>query len=718
VTVVLGVGGEMNAQRLSVQQTTSRVLLEAGTLEEAMAEILRALSVQLDWPLAIYWVAAGERGRTVLECRAIWAADDIAQHDLVEASRVSVLRAGEDPAGRALAAGEAIWIERLSDEPDGTRMRLAASAGLVSAAAFPIRDRSEVQAVIELFSRDTRLVDEEMLRLMAAIGHQICQVLRHIDAQTAALAALERSRDELGVVLGAIPDGIAVQDGGGRFIYANDAAARAAGYRSSDEMAHSSIGDLMRRYRMWDESGRLLHAEDLPGRNALEGKREERLLRYRSNDPRGDDRWVSVHAVPIPGERGRVERVVSIIHDVTEERRRMEWERFLGDASKALGSSMEMDAVLQAVAELAVRSIADCCAVVLTPRAGDVRLLAFARTHEQGQPGDPETVRAVALAGAARLVAGHLEPLRANDVDPDAPPELTALWDMGVRSLIALPVAPRGKSVGAIVLATLGDSRRYTRADLDAATEMARRASIAVDNVRLYNEAQEAVRVREDLLAIVSHDLRNPLGVVLASSALLLKSSLPPEKEERARRQIEAIQRAANRMNRLIRDLLDFASIQEGRLSVHLHAQDAVAIVNEVLEALEPLATPKQLRLVHETSAEVRVACDHDRVVQLFSNVIGNAIKFTPDGGTITVRAVRQGSDVRFAVMDTGPGIPAEERPHVFDRYYQARRKNREGIGLGLSIARGIVEAHGGRIWVESEEGRGSTFYFTLPAAG
>jgi PAS domain S-box-containing protein len=708
----------MNAQRLSVQQTTSRVLLEAGTLEEAMAEILRALSVQLDWPLAIYWVANGEQGRTVLECRAIWAADEIAQHDLVEASRVATLRTGEDPAGRALAAGEAIWVERLADEPGGPRMRLAAAAGLVSAAAFPIRDRSEVQAVIELYARDTRLVDEEMLRLMAAIGHQICQVLRHLEAQTAALAALERSRDELGVVLGAIPDGITVQDGGGRFIYANDAAARAAGYGTSSEMAHSSVADFLRRYRMWDESGRLLHAEDLPSQGAFEGKREERLLRYRSTDPRGDDRWISVHAVPIPGERGRVERVVSIIHDVTEERRRLEWERFLGDASKALGSSMEMDAVLQAVAELAVRSIADCCAVVLTPRPDDVRLLAFARTHEQGQPGDPETVRAVALAGAARLVAGHREPLRANDLDPEGPPELAALWEMGVRSLIAIPVAPRGQTVGAIVFATLGESRRYTRGDLEAAEELARRASIAVDNVRLYNEAQEAVRVREDLLAIVSHDLRNPLGVVLASSSLLLKSSLPPEKEERARRQIEAIQRAANRMNRLIRDLLDFASIQEGRLSVNLHPHDAAVIVGEVLEALEPLAAPKALRLVHDTGAELRVSCDHDRVVQLFSNVVGNAIKFTPEGGTITVRATRQGGDVRFAVVDTGPGISAEERPHVFDRYYQARRKNRDGIGLGLSIARGIVEAHGGRIWVESEEGKGSTFFFTLPSVG
>jgi len=201
-------------------------------------------------------------------------------------------------------------------------------------------------------------------------------------------------------------------------------------------------------------------------------------------------------------------------------------------------------------------------------------------------------------------------------------------------------------------------------------------------------------------------------------------------------------------MNRLIRDLLDFASIQGGRLSVTLRAQDAKDIVDEVCEVLEPLATQKQQHLVRESPGELRVSCDHDRVIQLFSNVIGNAIKFTPDGGNITVRAVGDGERVRFAVVDDGPGIPADELPHVFDRYYQARRKNRDGIGLGLSIApgidgahqgrifdryyqgasredggvglglfiaRGIVEAHGGRIWVESEEGKGSSFLFELP---
>jgi PAS domain S-box-containing protein len=247
--------------------------------------------------------------------------------------------------------------------------------------------------------------------------------------------------------------------------------------------------------------------------------------------------------------------------------------------------------------------------------------------------------------------------------------------------------------------------------------DMTNQHRVEMENVRLVGEAQEALRAREDLLAIVSHDLRNPLGVVLASTALLLKSNLPPDKQERARRQVEAIQRAGNRMNRLIRDLLDFASIQAGRLSVSKHPQDVAAMVNEVLEVTEPLAAAKSHKLVADVAPGLAIRCDHDRVIQLFSNLVGNAVKFTPDGGIITVRAAPDGDLVRFSVTDTGPGISADELPHVFDRYYQAQRKNRDGIGLGLSIARGIVEAHGGRIWAESEEGKGSTFSFTLAPA-
>ena len=446
--------------------------------------------------------------------------------------------------------------------------------------------------------------------------------------------------------------------------------------------------------------------------------------------------------------------MVNIIHDVTDGLRGAAWRKFLGDASTALGASMELETVMQKVAELAIRSIADCSAIVAYTRGGKVA------PNGGGGPPGPDAIRMLAFAcsledrpgldaiahGCAAALVGRDKPVLV-DMRGATPPPFPfprSVEALGVRSLLAVPLIQRGQPIGMILLVSMTDAHNYKPSDLASAVELAHRASATIDNVRLYDEAQEAVRAREDLLAIVSHDLRNPLGVVLASSALLLKSSLPAEKEERARRQVEAIQRAGNRMNRLIRDLLDFASIQGGRLSVVPRVQFAADIVTEVLEALEPLAAPKGLRLLQETPATLQVACDHDRVVQLFSNVVGNAIKFGPDGGTIVVSAVphdKSAEMVRFAVADNGPGIPADELPHVFDRYYQSQRKNRDGIGLGLSIARGIVEAHGGHIWVESpvksreqshtsegqSEGQaegqaegqertpGSVFYFTLP---
>jgi PAS domain S-box-containing protein len=336
--------------------------------------------------------------------------------------------------------------------------------------------------------------------------------------------------------------------------------------------------------------------------------------------------------------------------------------------------------------------------------------------------------RALGYASGAELMRAHRDDLVARfqmwdeagqPVPNENRPSVEAFRGRRVKKLLRYRTADGQVDRWALIEAVpLLDERRAVHRVVHIIHDMTNQHRIEQENIRLVGEAQDALRAREDLLAIVSHDLRNPLGVVLASSALLLKSNLPPDKQERARRQVEAIQRAGNRMNRLIRDLLDFASIQAGRLSVSVRPQDVSAMVNEVLEVMEPLAAPKSLRLVAEVAPELAIRCDHDRVIQLFSNLVGNAVKFTPDGGTITVRAEADGDIVRFSVVDTGPGISADELPHVFDRYYQAQRKNRDGIGLGLSIARGIVEAHGGRIWVESEEGKGSTFSFTLaPAA-
>ena len=230
--------------------------------------------------------------------------------------------------------------------------------------------------------------------------------------------------------------------------------------------------------------------------------------------------------------------------------------------------------------------------------------------------------------------------------------------------------------------------------------------------------AEAAVATREELLAIVSHDLRNPLGNIVTGASLILeRTTLSGDEGERVHKLAQIILRSADLMNRLIADLLDLAQIQAGMLSVEQKPQDVDGIIRDCLEMLKPLAAPKDLKLDGMASAGLRVRCDHERVLQIVSNLVGNAIKFTPEGGSIFIEAQGSGNEARFSVRDTGQGISEEELPRIFDRFWQAQRMNRAGIGLGLSIAKGLVEAHGGRLWVESKLGAGTTFFFTLTLA-
>ncbi len=230
----------------------------------------------------------------------------------------------------------------------------------------------------------------------------------------------------------------------------------------------------------------------------------------------------------------------------------------------------------------------------------------------------------------------------------------------------------------------------------------------------LQEEQQRAIQVRDSVLGIVAHDLRNPLGTILMQAAVLRRPGAEPER--RSKRPAETIERSGNRMNRIIQDLLDVTLMEEGRLAVEQNRVSAYQIISDAVEAHGPLATAASLEL--ELDAErylPEVWADRDRLLQIFDNLIGNALKFTEAGGIVTVGAVAKPGEVLFWVADTGAGITPESLPHIFDRFWQASRGQRRGVGLGLPIAKGIVEAHGGRIWVESTFGRGSTFFFTIP---
>jgi len=242
-----------------------------------------------------------------------------------------------------------------------------------------------------------------------------------------------------------------------------------------------------------------------------------------------------------------------------------------------------------------------------------------------------------------------------------------------------------------------------------------RARSLSLELRQRVADAEQAARTRDEVLAMVSHDLRNPLNVVLTGGSFLLDTST--ELPARDREQLQLIHRAARRMNRLIQDLLEVAGMEAGNLALDPEPEAVEPLVREACDMLHHAAEEKGVDLSCSFGDDLpRIVADRDRVHQVLGNLIGNALKFTPSGGQVQIQVEAERGSVRIAVTDTGPGIPRGDLPHVFDRFWQAQRARDGGAGLGLAIARAIVEAHGGEIHAESEVGRGSAFVFTLPA--
>jgi signal transduction histidine kinase len=371
---------------------------------------------------------------------------------------------------------------------------------------------------------------------------------------------------------------------------------------------------------------------------------------------------------------------------------------------------------------VAVPLLADLCFIDTLEADGSVRraAAAFADPHKEAafrervmrfvpEPGWQTPQSQVIASGAPILTA------MPQDLGEGGHPDL--LRALGAGGVIIVPLRARGRTLGALTFVTTTADGGYSAADLAFAQEIAARAATALDNVSLYNQAQRAIHGRDNILAVVSHDLRNPLGVILMKADQLLRSAPETERRTQSRRAAESIHRSAGQMNRLITDLLDAASIDAGRLAIDKNEQPVGPLVREAVETLQFAAAERSLGIECDLAQDFVVCCDRERILQVFANLIGNAIKFTRREGEISVRAEPRGGGAWFAVADSGPGIPAEEAPHIFERFWQARDTARLGTGLGLSIAKGIVEAHGGRIWVESEVGKGTTFFFTLPQA-
>jgi signal transduction histidine kinase len=393
--------------------------------------------------------------------------------------------------------------------------------------------------------------------------------------------------------------------------------------------------------------------------------------------------------------------------------------RAVAQAAIEINATLAVDAMLQATTENARR--------VLSARYAETRLTVDAQPSGgslEGQQAmwrasapDEEGQELTSWADATRDEMPGITPeiLALLAANPDAP--LPAIPGFKVPNTISADLAGRdGKILGTIQLWDKKDGAEFDEADEAILTQLAQLAAVALENARLFRAAQDATRARDDLVAIVSHDLRNPVHTIHMAATFLLEIAPKDDRRVQARRQLEVIQRSATRANRLIQDLLDVARIQAGGLAVEPVPVDVKSLLQEAVESATPLASAAQLAVTcSPPPMPVAVSSDRERVLQVFANLIGNAIKFTPKGGQISLLACQENGEVRFTVADTGPGIPPEHLDHVFDRYWQAKSTAKLGAGLGLSIAKGIVEAHGGRIWVESPPQSGAQFNFTLP---
>jgi signal transduction histidine kinase len=327
------------------------------------------------------------------------------------------------------------------------------------------------------------------------------------------------------------------------------------------------------------------------------------------------------------------------------------------------------------------------------------------------------------------LREGEAESASVAALGRDACPDDVALWKRALRSLSlgrgAQRVVLEGRTTAAIVLpliardgtpvGVIAASEPLDPAEIESSeqilAQVAQLVAVTMENARLLRETQEAVRARDEVLAVVSHDLRTPLNNVRLALRLLQDQSggVSPTLFDR-------IERNVHHMSRLVEDLVDLARIECNRLRISAHGERVHDILQAALALMQPQADDARVELLtHAVSANLRVRADRHRTLQVLCNLIGNAIKFTPPSGKVQISVEERGREVCFHVADSGPGIGPEDAPHIFARFFQARSSRPGGLGLGLYIAKAVVDAHGGRIWFHSEPGRGTTFSFTLP---
>jgi PAS domain S-box-containing protein len=570
-------------------------------------------------------------------------------------------------------------------------------------------------------------------------------------AAEAAQAELRASREQLAATLAGVAEGITVLDTTGRMLFANDAAARLCGFTSADELLAASPAEILGRFELFDDAGLPLPRERLPGRRALLGQQlDEVLVRFRMRAT-GEERWSVVNASPIVDAVGRVIMEVSIFRDVTERKRAEDAAVYMAAVNLELTRSLDYEQTLKRVAELTVPTLADWCIIDLIEPDGTLRRVAVAhpdadkmRMAMEVSSRYPASSRTdvgpahVARTGRTEIVPVITdEQIKAGARDAD---HLAFLRSLQLRSAIIAPLVGRGRALGALTLIAAESGRQFSARDLAVVEDLALRAGLAVDNARLYREAQEmaavhvelnalsrdamsqlqqALQTRDEFLASASHDLKSPVAAIKATAQLLHRRlrrwpQLDVQQFEEGLARIDAIAtRAADQVD----ELLDVTRLQMGHsLDLDRQEVDVIRLVQDAVDEHQSRSERHQLIFVAGTP-ELIGFWDGRRLARVVANLLDNAIKYSPEGGLVRIDASSQGGFAVLSVEDHGVGIPEPELERIFERFERGTNVLGRigGTGIGLASARHIVESHGGSISATSHPASGTTFTVRLP---
>jgi PAS domain S-box-containing protein len=569
-----------------------------------------------------------------------------------------------------------------------------------------------------LIARDgtERYIDDSAAPIKGAAGNVLGSVLIFRDVTQRRNA--EQLRNRLAAVIESSDDAIVSKDLNGIVRTWNAGAVRVFGY-TAEEMVGQSITRLMPPERV--------HEEEEILKKLRAGQRVDHFetVRVRKDGRRID---VSVTISPIHDAEGRVVGASKVARDITERKRTERTSRFLTDASATLAELSDYRSTLQKIASLAVPVFADWCAVDMLQEDGSLERLALmhsdpakvkvAQALARRYPprlDDPIGPVRVVTTGGSELVEDISDALLASLAHDEE--HLRIIRDLAPRSYICVPLRSRGKTLGALTFATAESGRYYGPEDLRAAEDLAQRAVVAIENANLYRALQEADRRKDEFLATLAHELRNPLAPIRNALEILHRVGSPRETARSAR---EMLRRQVQHMVRLVDDLLDLSRVSRGKIELRKERVELASVLHSAIETSRPLIEAARHELeVTLPPARVWLDADPIRLAQVVANLLNNAAKYTREGGSIRLIAEQEGGEVAIHIQDTGIGIPAELLPRIFDMFAQADtsiERAQSGLGIGLTLVKRLVEMHGGTVAAHSAgPGQGSEFLVRLP---